>query len=505
MERVFFQIQQAHWFYVDEWADPEGWDDETTDTGTEYEDGGAGGGARADGVASLGLRLRNSRAVLPYLRFDAFSRLMFASSPMLHEYCDQHVTFKAAFKAYMNTIPRFGCILLNSAMTHLLLVQGHGSKTYGWPRGKVNQGEAGIDCAGREAHEETGFNPRELLRERDFLEVPDKDGSTNRLYIGVGVPDDGSVPFAPTLAKEVDDIAWVELASIDANGRRGVALTPGGGFKEVRLFGLFGFVRRLHSWISAQRAANGKQQPAGNKAAKRAARAAREAAAAAAAAAPATASKAKATMKPEARARAAAAAPASGYSTSASMTSSLLEPITGSKGWSVQEMFAQNARILGRDFTYDGNPHDFGVYDDGMSEAEMAARSGVRPVRVSVEEATARAEKSAESAARGSAAAAGSDAALPSTKTAKSNSGALPALSLLTAPKPSAPSAKLPSPPQLASRGANEAPFRFDAGRVMASFGVISYNQFNVPPPPPPPKHGSKRKEPLSIRRAHYE
>ena len=424
VERVFFQIQQAHWFYVDEWADPEGWDDETN-SNTEREDSGGGGGG-GDGGGGGGsknnkLRIKNARAVLPYLRFDAFSRRTFAASPMLREYCGQHVEFKASFKAYMNTIPRYGCILINSAMDHVLLVQGYGSKTYGWPRGKVNQGELGIDCAGREAYEETGYNPRALLRESDFLEVQDADGAANRLYIGVGVPDDGSVNFAPLLAKEVGDIAWVEMASIDSRERRGVALAPGGGFKTVKLWGIGGFINRLRAWIFERKTGGYGGKPGGTlsgKALKRAAREAREAresaAIAASLAADSQAKNARIQVPPPLRppppssARAARIAALSGggggggvvtassgggeNSATSAPATPLAVPITAAAaaavaaplgkagGWSVQDMFAANSQLLGRDFTYNGNSHDFGVYEDDGGDA--IARSGVKPVRV---------------------------------------------------------------------------------------------------------------------------
>jgi len=105
VERIFFHLQQAHWFYVDEWADPEGGDCSDEDATSIYG--------------------RNKRIFLPYLRFDAFSKLMFSTSPMLREYREKHGDFKARFKAYSNTIPRYGAVMLNASCDHLLLIQSY--------------------------------------------------------------------------------------------------------------------------------------------------------------------------------------------------------------------------------------------------------------------------------------------------------------------------------------------------------------------------------------------
>jgi mRNA-decapping enzyme subunit 2 len=367
VERIFFQIQQAHWFYVDNWADPECWDEETSDTGGDATDGAAPPPERRAGAKSA-LRTRNARSVLPYLRFDAFSRRMFAASPMLRDFCGEHAKFKAAFKAYCNTIPRYGVILVNGACDHVLLVQAHGSRSYGWPRGKLNQDEAPIDCAAREAREETGFNPRSLLRDEDFLEVRDKDGGCSRLYIAVGVPDDG-FHFAPQMAKEIDDIAWVQLASIEPAGRAGIALTSDGGTKRVRLW-LTGFIVKLRAWI-AQRAHGGS-----SKTARRAARVAAAAAEAAAATSAAMGGSGGSGKVTHSAARAAGVAAAAMPGGGVEGGSAVAAPLATKGGWSVEDMFASNERILGRAFTYDGNPHTFGDYVE-----DITASSGVRPVR----------------------------------------------------------------------------------------------------------------------------
>ena len=384
VERIFFQIQQAHWFYVDNWADPECWDEETSDTGGDTTDAGAAVSPRR--AAAGALRMRNARSVLPYLRFDAFSRRMFAASPMLRDFCDEHAKFKAAFKSYCSTIPRYGVILVNAACDHVLLVQSHGGRSYGWPRGKLNQDELPIDCAAREAMEETGFNPRPLLKEDDFLEVRDKDGGMQRLYIAVGVPDDGSCAFAPQMSKEIDDIAWVQLASIEPAGRSGTALVNGGATKRVKLW-LTGFIVKLNAWI-AQRARGGGTS---SKAARRAARAANHALVANAGAgggaeknssrrtAPVPVPPQVVADRGGERAASVAAATMTTQTTAAVGGATVAAPLAAQGGWSVEDMFASNERILGRAFTYDGNPHTFGDYDE-----DLTASSGVRPVKIIV-------------------------------------------------------------------------------------------------------------------------
>lgn len=49
-----------------------------------------------------------------------------------------------------------GALLLNPACDKVLMVKAWGIDMWGFPKGKVNEGEPLIDCAVREVEEETG-------------------------------------------------------------------------------------------------------------------------------------------------------------------------------------------------------------------------------------------------------------------------------------------------------------------------------------------------------------
>ena len=48
------------------------------------------------------------------------------------------------------SVPVFGAILLNASLTHVLLVRSFRGKSWGFPKGKINEGEPHADCAARE-------------------------------------------------------------------------------------------------------------------------------------------------------------------------------------------------------------------------------------------------------------------------------------------------------------------------------------------------------------------
>lgn len=82
-------------------------------------------------------------------------------------------------------IPVCGGILLNSAMTHCVLVRGSGT-SWSFPRGKVNENEGRLECAIREVFEEVGYAMQ--CAEDDFL-AKQLDDKSVTLYIAPNVPD----------------------------------------------------------------------------------------------------------------------------------------------------------------------------------------------------------------------------------------------------------------------------------------------------------------------------
>jgi mRNA-decapping enzyme subunit 2 len=337
VEMVFYHIQQAHWFYEDEWAD-------------QFD----AGGSSSSGDEYYG----GQRPVLPHLRFDAFSREMFAASPMLQKYCENHADFKARFKEYSNQIPRYGVILLNPTASHVLLIAGMNSKAFGFPKGKVNIGEAGIDCAAREAYEETGYNSRHLLTEAASITHASPDGGFSKLYIAVGVPDDSSFIFAPTTRKEVGGIAWVELSTIQ--NHEGLSPEQDGSYKKVNLWGVSEYLGQIRAALDRSK----------SKAKKLREKERRVKAAANSGGGGGGGGKGKQQQQAVTVIHQRGGGGGGGGGGKSGGDKLLDEPLQKEGSWSAKEMFKKNEALLGTKFVYDGNPHTFGEEAPGSGKKQ---------------------------------------------------------------------------------------------------------------------------------------
>jgi mRNA-decapping enzyme subunit 2 len=121
-------------------------------------------------------------------------------------------------------------------MTKCLLVRS--SRFYGWPKGKVEDGESDASCAIREVWEEVGLDISDRLSERISVVVAlqrgyDKSGgaangrpkrsmqdstSSMKLYIIPGIPE--STSFVTSTMHEITDIAWFNVSQLpDASDR----------------------------------------------------------------------------------------------------------------------------------------------------------------------------------------------------------------------------------------------------------------------------------------------
>lgn len=169
IERVLFQIEEAHWFYQD--------------------------------------FLRTLNPLLPSMKMKQFTNKLIEQCPLIWKWGDPSEAL-AQFGKYKSTIPVRGCALLNSTMDKLLLVKGIESPSWGFPRGKISKGEKDIDCALRELEEETGFDASDLIDEDEFVERTIK-GKNYKIFIIKGVPED--TIFIPKVRYEIVDIQWMDI------------------------------------------------------------------------------------------------------------------------------------------------------------------------------------------------------------------------------------------------------------------------------------------------------
>ncbi len=137
----------------------------------------------------------------------SFCLRIFQHCPLFSAFTqDQHLTAFSEFLAYKTRVPVRGAILLNDAMDQVLLVKGW-KKTASWsfPRGKINKDEKDLDCALREADEETGFDVREAglvteQSEQSCIESNMREQNI-RMYVFRGVPMD--THFEPKTRNEI--------------------------------------------------------------------------------------------------------------------------------------------------------------------------------------------------------------------------------------------------------------------------------------------------------------
>lgn len=157
--RICFQIELAHWFYLDFYC-----------TGEENRAlvpcGIKQFASHIFNVSDINALVNN----LVYVLITNHIQLLF-SLPSFHsidEYWPipnehkQHIPFLSLhvknldnilqeWKQYKMSVPTYGAILMTSDLKHVLLVQSYWAKSsWGFPKGKVNENEDPLHCAIRE-------------------------------------------------------------------------------------------------------------------------------------------------------------------------------------------------------------------------------------------------------------------------------------------------------------------------------------------------------------------
>uniref|UniRef100_T1IYD2 m7GpppN-mRNA hydrolase n=1 Tax=Strigamia maritima TaxID=126957 RepID=T1IYD2_STRMM len=214
--RLFFQIELAHWFYIDFYYNCP------------------------------------NEAELPSCTLREFAKQLFQHIPFLCGYLDQFQTVFEQWKMYKITVPTYGAILMDVSLEKVVLVQSYSTSSWGFPKGKVNADEEAHVCAIREVFEETGFDISELIDENEFFENC-INNQVIRLYIITRVPSD--TQFQTTTRKEIKKIDWFSISDLpqhknDATPKTYLGMTPN------KFFSVMAFVRPLRQWIQSQQMKN---------------------------------------------------------------------------------------------------------------------------------------------------------------------------------------------------------------------------------------------------------
>lgn len=207
--RVCFQIELAHWFYLD-------------------------------------FCMQNTPG-LPQCGIRDFAKAVFQHCPFLLPHGEDVQKVIEQWKEYKMGVPTYGAIILDEALENVLLVQGYLVKSgWGFPKGKVNEDEAPHDCAVREVLEETGFDIKDRICKDMFIEQKITD-QLARLYIIPGVSKD--TKFNPKTRKEIRNIEWFPIEKLPCHRND---MTPKSklGLAPNKFFMAIPFVRPLREWIA---------------------------------------------------------------------------------------------------------------------------------------------------------------------------------------------------------------------------------------------------------------
>ena len=202
VDRLFFQLEQAWWFYEDFMAD--------------------------------------MNDALPHFKqLKTFAERVFTHCPLLSQSKAKFTELFNNFSAYRAQIPVCGCIMLNPDMTKAVLVCTWKGKSWGFPRGKINEQEEPLACALREVYEECGFDATAHCKEEDQLVVIEESKAI-KLFVATNVPE--NTAFAPQTRKEISDVAFHGLDDLPKT-----------------TYGVYPFIPKLRRWIAMHLKAKGKK------------------------------------------------------------------------------------------------------------------------------------------------------------------------------------------------------------------------------------------------------
>lgn len=197
---LMFEVEKAHWFYTDFWRE------------------------RDTSLPTLGVR--------------DFALKMFNHTAYLRSYVSRFDTIFTKWQEYKRGVPTFGAIILNSNLTKVLMVQGFGGKSWGWPKGKLNKDESDSVCAAREVYEEIGFDVTPYITD-DHCIVAKMGEQHMTLFIIPGIPEDTA--FETLTRQEIKDIKWHLISDLQAKVKDET--------KKNKYYSVLPVLGRLLSWI----------------------------------------------------------------------------------------------------------------------------------------------------------------------------------------------------------------------------------------------------------------
>ncbi|XP_013403114.1 m7GpppN-mRNA hydrolase [Lingula anatina] len=209
--RIFFQIELAHWFYLDFYC-PEN---------PEYK--------------TCGIK--------------DFSAQIFNHCPFLMPHADSFERILGDWKSYKLAVPTYGAIMLDPTLQYCILAQGYWQKSsWTFPKGKVNEDELPIDCAVREVLEETGYDILKQINSNDYIEHRVSDQLAG-LYIIPNIP--LNAKFKPKTRNEIKSLKWFKVDHLPVHKKDQTPKTELG-LSANTFFMIIPFIKPLRKWIASR-------------------------------------------------------------------------------------------------------------------------------------------------------------------------------------------------------------------------------------------------------------
>lgn len=173
-------------------------------------------------------------------KLKTFCRNFFAHSAPLKPYLARFDDLFSQFRDYVGKVPVCGCVLMTPDLKKCLLVRSWKGNSWCFPKGKINKDESEIDCAAREVLEEVGFDVSSIISEKDYVQTYIHQ-KRMRLYIVPGVSE--KTVFNTFTRKEIGEIRWFSLNE----------LGTGANTQNHKFFTVAPVVSSIHRWVRNQK------------------------------------------------------------------------------------------------------------------------------------------------------------------------------------------------------------------------------------------------------------
>ncbi|XP_030372380.1 mRNA-decapping enzyme subunit 2 [Scaptodrosophila lebanonensis] len=225
--RICFQIELAHWFYLDFFCAP------------------------ASEEAEKGAQSMAVQRKLPVVGIKQFAMQLFQHIPFLNKHFGTIHQILEEWKNYKLSVPTYGAILVSEDLNFCLLVQSYFARnSWGFPKGKINEHEDPAHCATREVYEETGYDITDIIDANDYIEAFINYQYT-RLYIVRNIP--LNTQFAPRTRNEIKCCDWFRIDALPIKKNDAISQAKLG--KNANsFFMIIPFVKRLKKWVNDRRA-----------------------------------------------------------------------------------------------------------------------------------------------------------------------------------------------------------------------------------------------------------